>query len=117
VSAFENSQEPNEPGNARLVVHHLAAAPPVLASVGRLMESDLDFETELSANIASGGEPFVGELRPGNWRIELFVEDGEEPILSLPKVQFHPKTSYLIYVVGDADGLVVLSIDVGLPPV
>lgn len=117
VSAFENSQEPNDPGNARLVVHHLAAAPPVQAVVGRLSESDLDFETEVIANIASGGEPFVGELRPGNWKIELFAEDGEEPILSLPKVQFHPKTSYLIYVVGDADELVVLSVDVGLPPV
>lgn len=112
VSQFANSTAAAGPGYARLVIHHLAAAGPVQARVGRFNGSALDIMT---GAISNGGGAYPGEIRPGQWEIELFPEGEAASVLGPAAMLLNPKTAYLVYVVGGAPNLSLITIAVDLP--
>jgi len=107
ASVFVNDTTPTRPGTARVVVHHTAAAPAVIAKVGRFTESALDVITHPFENVTVEGSevPLTLQIRPGNWAVELYAEDGDPniPVFGPVPYNLSPHTLYLVYAVGALD--------------
>jgi hypothetical protein len=103
LTLFENDTSPAPPGTSRVVLHHLAHAPAVFATIGRFTPSALDVATDPFAN----GDPALvvqPRVRPGNWAIRLFDDASEALVLGPETVQLRPRTAYFVYAVGAASG-------------
>lgn len=118
ASVFLNDLSAARPGNARVVVHHTAAAPAVYAKIGRPTPSALDIVTPAFANVTEEGSetPISAQIRPGDWQVLLFPEGSSSPVFGPVPVKLAPKTSYLVYAVGALDNqFTLLVLPVALP--
>ena len=103
LTLFENDTTPAPPGTSRVVLHHLAHAPAVFATIGRFTPSALDVTTDAFAN---GDAPLLVQprVRPGNWAIRLFDDASQALVLGPEPVQLRPRTAYFVYAVGVSTG-------------
>jgi hypothetical protein len=102
---FDNDFSRTDPGKARIIVHHTAAAPMVDIAVAR--EMDDMFEAAISD--FANGDQVVTQLRPGEWYVSIAAAGTTDPVFGPTLVQFKPFTAYRIFAVGSlADGTFTL---------
>lgn len=98
---FDNDFSRTDPGTARIILHHTAAAPMVDVAVDRDMEAMFSAAIEDFAN----GDQVTTSLRPGEWYVWLAPAGSTDPVFGPELVQFKPFMAYRIYAVGSiADG-------------
>jgi hypothetical protein len=93
---FDNDFSRTDPGKARLLVHHTAAAPMVDISVARDMDAMFDAAISDFAN----GDQVVTQLRPGEWYVSIAAAGTTDPVLGPALVELKPFTAYRIFAVG-----------------
>lgn len=118
LSAFVNNTGTVRPGTARVVLHHAAQAGAVAARIGRPTPSALDVATDPFINVTQTGAALVTlQLRPGNWEVQLFNEEGDPviPVVAPAPIQLSPHTLFLVYAVGTpATGFDLITLTVAL---
>jgi hypothetical protein len=100
ASKFMNDFSSTEPGRARLVAHHTAAAPTVDIDVRReaiRLSQGLTFED------VSNGDQAAEEVRPGEWNVNVLLPDTNVVAFGPTVVNLRPFTAYLVYAVGSLD--------------
>ena len=93
---FDNDFSRTDPGTARIMLHHTAAAPMVDVAVNRDMDAMFSAAIEDFAN----GDQVVTSLRPGEWYVWLAAAGSTDPAFGPELVQFKPFTTYRVYAVG-----------------
>ena len=94
---FDNDFSRTDPGTARIILHHTAAAPEVDVAVDR------DMGAMFSPAIAgfANGDQVVTSLRPGEWYVWLAPAGSTDPVFGPELVKFKPFTAYRVFAVGD----------------
>jgi hypothetical protein len=115
ISRFDNPAARPAAGRARVIVHHVAAAPEVDVTFERMSGKAAvvpDF-----ANQSGGGAPILLELKPGEWQASVSVAGSNAVALGPLHLSFAANQMYLIYAIGSAVGgtLDVKAIVVPLP--
>ena len=93
---FANDFSRPDPGTARIILHHTAAAPVVDAAIDRDMEAMFTPAVEDFAN----GDQVVTSLRPGEWYVWLAAAGSTDPAFGPQLVKFKPFMVYRVYAVG-----------------
>jgi hypothetical protein len=93
---FMNDFSRTDPGTARIMLHHTAAAPMVDVAVNRDMDAMFSAAIEDFAN----GDQVVTSLRPGEWYVWLAAAGSTDPAFGPQLVQFKPFTTFRVYAVG-----------------
>jgi len=93
---FANDFSRTDPGTARIILHHTAAAPVVDAAIDRDMDAMFSPAIEGFAN----GDQVVTSLRPGEWYVWLAAAGSTDPAFGPQLVKFKPFTVYRVYAVG-----------------
>jgi hypothetical protein len=93
---FDNDFSRTDPGTARIMLHHTAAAPMVDLAVNRDMDAMFSAAIEAFAN----GDQVVTSLRPGEWYVWLAAAGSTDPAFGPELVKFKPFTTYRVYAVG-----------------
>lgn len=93
---FDNDFSETEPGMARIMLHHTAAAPMVDVAVNRDMDAMFSAAIEDFAN----GDQVVTSLRPGEWYVWLAPAGSTDPVFGPELVELKPFTTYRIFAVG-----------------
>ena len=96
VAKFTNDFSPTAPGEARLILHHTACAPPIDIAVTR--EIDAPFEPMVQ-DLANGGQ-VVDHLRPGEWYISIAQAGSGVPAVGPTLIRLRPFTAYRAFAVG-----------------
>jgi hypothetical protein len=94
---FDNDFSRTDPGTARIMLHHTAAAPMVDVAVDRDMGAMFSAAIEDFAN----GDQVVTSLRPGDWYVWLAPAGSTDPVFGPESVKFKPFTAYRVFAVGD----------------
>lgn len=99
ISVFVNNLTKAK-DRARIVVHHLAAAP------------DVDFRYDRTAgvggaipdltNLGGAGSPPEVEVVPGEWSLTLWVAGTETAVLAPTLIPMQPGKVYMFYAIGNA---------------
>ncbi|MBN1460559.1 MAG: DUF4397 domain-containing protein [Armatimonadetes bacterium] len=98
ASKFENDFSRPDPGTARVIAHHCAAAPAADISVNR----DMDEPFKPKVESLSNGEQVVEQFRPGEWYVSLAQAGTTDPVIGPVCVKLHPFTVHRLYAVGSA---------------
>ncbi len=98
ASLFENDLSATEPGKARVIVHHTAAAPAVDITVQRDAEDPKS--PKLTIENFANGDQAAAEVRPGEWDVSIAPAGTSTPVFGPAAVELKPFTGYLIYAVG-----------------
>ena len=93
---FDNDFSRTDPGTARIMLHHTAAAPVVDVAVNREMDAMFSPAIEGFAN----GDQVVTSLRPGEWYVWLAAAGSTDPAFGPQLVKFKPFTAYRVFAVG-----------------
>lgn len=93
---FDNDFSRTDPGTARIMLHHTAAAPMVDVAVNRDMDAMFSAAIEDFAN----GDQVVTSLRPGEWYVWLAAAGSTDPAFGPELVKFKPFTAYRVFAVG-----------------
>jgi hypothetical protein len=93
---FMNDFSRTDPGTARIMLHHTAAAPMVDVAVNRDMDAMFSAAIEDFAN----GDQVVTSLRPGEWYVWLAAAGSTDTAFGPQLVQFKPFTTFRVYAVG-----------------
>jgi hypothetical protein len=93
---FDNDFSETDPGTARIMLHHTAAAPMVDVAVNRDEDAMFSAAIEDFAN----GDQVVVPLRPGEWYVWLAPAGSTDPVFGPELVQFKPFTTYRVFAVG-----------------
>jgi len=96
AGVFPNDFSRTDPGTARIILHHTAAAPVVDVAVDRDMDAMFSPAIEGFAN----GDQVVTSLRPGEWYVWLAATGSTDPAFGPELVKFKPFTAYRVYAVG-----------------
>jgi hypothetical protein len=94
---FDNDFSRTDPGTARIMLHHTAAAPMVDVAVNRDMDAMFSAAIQDFAN----GDQVVTSLRPGEWYVWLAPAGSTSPVFGPELVKFKPFTTYRVFAVGD----------------
>jgi hypothetical protein len=95
---FDNDFSRTEPGKARLMLHHTAAAPAADIAVDR----DVDAMFSPAATDFANGDQIITSLRPGEWYVWLALTGTTDPVYGPQLVQLKPFTAYRVFAVGSA---------------
>lgn len=102
---FPNDFSRPDPGTARIIAHHCAAAPPADIAVSR--SPTAAFEPTV-AGIANG-EQVVEYFRPGAWSVAVAQAGMYEPLLGPVKLRLAPHSIHRLFAVGSPlDGSLTL---------
>ena len=93
---FDNDFSRTDPGMARIILHHPAAAPMVDVAVNRDMEAMFSAAIEDFEN----GDQVVTSLRPGEWYVWLAPAGSDTPVFGPEMVKFKPFMAYRVFAVG-----------------
>ena len=93
---FANDFSRPDPGTARIILHHTAAAPVVDAAIDRDMDAMFSPAIEDFGN----GDQIVTSLRPGEWYVWLAAAGSTDPAFGPQLVKFKPFMVYRVYAVG-----------------
>jgi len=93
---FDNDFSRTDPGTARILLHHTAAAPVVDVAVDRDMDATFAAAIEDFAN----GDQVVTSLRPGEWYVWLAPAGSPDPVFGPEPAKFKPFTAYRVFAVG-----------------
>jgi hypothetical protein len=93
---FANDFSRTDPGKARIILHHTAAAPVVDVAVDRKMDAMFSPAITGFAN----GDQVVTSLRPGEWYVWLAATGSTMPAFGPELVKFKPFTAYRVFAVG-----------------
>jgi hypothetical protein len=96
ASKFENDFSRPDPGTARVIAHHCAAAPAVDISVNR----DIDDPFKPKVSDLSNGEQVTEQFKPGVWFVSIAQAGTFDPVIGPTKVQLRPFTVHRLYAVG-----------------
>jgi hypothetical protein len=96
AGVFPNDFSRTDPGTARAILHHTAAAPMVDIAVDRDMDAMFSAAIEDFAN----GDQVTTSLRPGEWYVWLAAAGSMDPAYGPQLVQLKPFTTYRIFAVG-----------------
>jgi hypothetical protein len=96
ASKFYNELSRPDPGKARVIAHHCAAAPPVDIAVSRDM--DVPFEPAI-VGIANG-EQVTEDYRPGEWYVSIAPTGTTDVVYGPTLVHLKPFMVYRVFAVG-----------------
>lgn len=102
LSRFTNPVSTVYNGRARVILHHLAAAPDVDVRLDRMgMSSAIvpDFPNN-STNVT----PALLELKPGRWDASIYVSGTETRAIGPLPLTLEANVTYLVYAIGSAAG-------------
>jgi hypothetical protein len=105
ASLFYNDFSRPDPGTARIIAHHCAAAPAIDISADRDMDAPFDPDVVGLSN----GDQVTEYFRPGEWYVSVAPTGSTTPALGPTLVQARPFMVYRLFAVGSPfDGSLTL---------
>ncbi len=101
ASLFTNDLSALSGRQARVIAHHLAAAPAVDVRLRQVKKQG--HAEKIKVEDFVNGQQVAAELRAGRWKLSIAPAGAADPVFGPVKLKLKPFTAYLVYAVGSLE--------------